>query len=189
MAPAALSDYQKKKLAHVFNTFYDYNHDGVIEWKDFQETIEKVCKLHHWELNGSKHKSGLAVLRTVWDGLQLLADKNKDLQVTKEEWFTMWSECLDQYRKNQTLPDWQTNYMNFFFEVTDTSGDNVIDKEEYTIVYETFGLSKDACHNAFKVISDNGGKLVTREEFKNLWIQFSVSDNPSDRGNSLFGVL
>jgi len=185
----ALSEFQKKKLTHVFNTFYDYNHDGVIEWADFTQTIEKICELHSWKTGGDKHKSGLAILKTVWDGLQKLADKNEDNQVTKEEWFTMWADCLDQYNKTKTLPEWQTKYMNFFFEVTDTSGDNLIDLEEYSVVYETFGVPKESCKKAFNTISANGAKPITKDEFTKLWIEFTVSDNAADRGNSLFGVL
>ena len=43
----------------------------------------------------------------------------QDNKVTQDEWLKMWDEC---YKNKQFLPDWQLNYCNFFFDITDTSG-------------------------------------------------------------------
>lgn len=43
------------------------------------------------------------------------------LQVTQDEWCAMW----DEFSKNPSAPqEWQTHYMNFMFDLVDTSGNN-----------------------------------------------------------------
>lgn len=41
------------------------------------------------------------------------------IQVTQDEWCAMW----DEFSKNPSAPqEWQTHYMNFMFDLVDTSG-------------------------------------------------------------------
>lgn len=42
-------------------------------------------------------------------------------QVTQDEWCAMW----DEFSKNPSAPqEWQMNYMNFMFDLVDTSGNH-----------------------------------------------------------------
>ncbi len=50
------------------------------------------------------------------------AAKFQDDKITKEEWFKMWTECIRATNTPNDLPDWQRKYMDFMFEVNDTSG-------------------------------------------------------------------
>lgn len=189
MSAHHLSDFQKNKILCVFNTFYDCNHDGVIEWDDFELAIKKICDLHSWPNDGKKHNEARATLKLIWDGLRKYADENEDEQVTKEEWLKMWAECVKSVEKGESLPEWLTKYMNFMFDVNDTSGDNIIDKHEYSTVYMSYGISKDDCDAAFDTLSDGGKTLVTREIFACLWTEYFVSNDRGAKGNHLFGTL
>jgi len=184
----SLTDFQKKKLSYFYVFFYDANKDGVIDWSDFELSINKISEANKWAPGSDKHKKGMEICKTVWEGLQKFADKNKDNEITKDEWFQMWGECLATYKSTKTLPDWQVTYMNFFFDASDTSGDGVIDADEYSAVYQLFGLTKDDCNKAFSVLSKGNTADLTRDDFKNLWTEFIVSDDKNARGNSLFGV-
>jgi len=159
----------------------------VIEWDDFQECIKKISNIHGWKETDDQVKNATGTLKVVWTGLQKLADENIDQKVTKEEWYKMWDVC---YSKDKpVLPDWQLNYCNFFFDITDTSGDNLIDAEEYAVIYKTFGFSEKACADAFKAISDGGKNPINRAEYEKLWKEYILSDNKAEKGNNLFGVL
>ena len=46
----------------------------------------------------------------------------QDNKITQEEWFKMWTECVQATNNHKDLPDWQQRYMDFMFEVNDTSG-------------------------------------------------------------------
>nr|4NDC_A Chain A, Calexcitin [Doryteuthis pealeii]4NDC_B Chain B, Calexcitin [Doryteuthis pealeii] len=189
MAAHQLSDFQRNKILRVFNTFYDCNHDGVIEWDDFELAIKKICNLHSWPTDGKKHNEARATLKLIWDGLRKYADENEDEQVTKEEWLKMWAECVKSVEKGESLPEWLTKYMNFMFDVNDTSGDNIIDKHEYSTVYMSYGIPKSDCDAAFDTLSDGGKTMVTREIFARLWTEYFVSNDRGAKGNHLFGDL
>lgn len=189
MSAHQLSEFQKNKILRVFNTFYDCNHDGVIEWDDFELAIKKICDLHSWPTDGKKHNEARATLKLIWDGLRKYADENEDEQVTKEEWLKMWAECVKSVEKGESLPEWLTKYMNFMFDVNDTSGDNIIDKHEYSTVYMSYGISKEDCNVAFDTLSEGGKTMVTREIFARLWTEYFVSNDRGAKGNHLFGTL
>jgi len=180
------SEFQKKKLMHLFNTFYDYNGDGVIEWVDFEALVDTVCAIHGWTKGDEKSKKCLDTLQTVWGGLRKYADKNADERITPAEWFLMWEEC---YKNKTALPDWQLSYCNFFFDITDTSGDGVVDIDEYKVVYKGFKFTEKECEEAFNVISANGTNEVTRVAYQKLWTEFVMSDDTNAPGNKLFGAI
>lgn len=187
----SLSDFQKQKLSYFYVFFYDANKDGVIDWADFELSIKKISEANSWAVGSEQHKKGMQICKTVWEGLQKYADKNKrinDNEISKDEWFQMWAECLATYKSSKQLPEWQVTYMNFFFDASDTSGDGVIDADEYSAVYQLFGLSKDECNKAFSVLSKGNTVNLSRDDFKRLWTEFIVSDDKAAVGNNLFGV-
>lgn len=60
-------------------------------------------------------------------------------QVTQDEWCAMWND----FSKNPDTPqEWQTHYMNFMFDLVDTSGDSSIQ-----IIKYTFNLLLDKLFN------------------------------------------
>jgi hypothetical protein len=46
----------------------------------------------------------------------------QDKAVSKEEWLDMWTGIVDEVKSSKTLPEWQVQYLNFFFDASDTSG-------------------------------------------------------------------
>ncbi|XP_050396955.2 sarcoplasmic calcium-binding proteins I, III, and IV [Patella vulgata] len=185
----SLSEFQKRKILAVFNTLYDTNKDGVIEKCDFEEAAQKVCNLHHWKQGGDKYKSAEATLSSIWGGLRKFADKNEDDRVTKDEWITMWDDCVKNLAAGKGFPDWQKNYMEFMFLANDTSGDGFIDKEEYITIYELFGISAESAGAAFDKLAQGTDGKISWNEFESLWTEYFTSDNPSVRGNFLFGQI
>ncbi|XP_046542826.1 calexcitin-2-like [Haliotis rubra] len=187
MASLELSDFQKRKIMSVFNTLYDTNKDGVIEKSDFEEAINKICHIHGWPKGGEKYQEAQQTLSLIWEGLKGIADENKDDMVTKDEWVQMWSSCVRDVSSGEGFPHWQKKYMDFMFRVNDTSGDNYIDKKEYTTIYTSFGIDKEECESAFDHLADGTDGRISREDFENLWREYFVSDDISARGNYLFG--
>ncbi|XP_069674945.1 calexcitin-2 isoform X2 [Periplaneta americana] len=181
-----MSDFRRKKLLHVFNVFFDVNHSGTIEKKDFELAVERICKARGWKESDPKHTETKDILFKVWDGLRQKADANQDGQVSHEEWVTMW----DDYAKN---PDqalgWQNQYMNFMFELEDSSGDGTIDEEEFKSLCVSYGLSPDESTEAFGKFTSNNTVEITREVFADLWKQFFASEDPNAPGNYIFGKV
>ncbi|KAF4516883.1 hypothetical protein B566_EDAN011228 [Ephemera danica] len=125
----------------------------------------RICRMRGWAPGDPKYQETQEILIEVWDGLRARADANRDGQVSHEEWCTMW----DEYARNSgPALDWQKRYMNFMFDLEDTSGDGCIDEEEFT---------------------SNKTVRVDRARFADLWKQYFASEDPNAPGNFIFGKV
>ncbi|CAH2044337.1 unnamed protein product, partial [Iphiclides podalirius] len=178
-----VSDFRKKKLMYLFNQFFDSNKSGSIDKKDFELAAEQISKMRGWKQGDAKYKETLDSLLKIWDGLQSVADSDKDGQVTAEEWVNMWEE----YAKNPSAAaDWQNQYCKFIYQLEDASGDGAIDSEEFSTVFESFGLPKSEAASAFQKMS--GGKSeISWSDFQALWREYFVTEDPKAPGNFIFG--
>ncbi|XP_046398860.1 calexcitin-2 [Ischnura elegans] len=179
-----ISAFRKKKLLYVFNVFFDVNQSGTIEKKDFELAIERICRMRGWSPGTAKHQETRELLLKVWDGLRHRADANRDGQVSHEEWCSMWDEYA---RDTDRALEWQHSYMNFMFDLEDTSGDGCIDEEEFTTVCSSYGISPEECSVAFRKFSGGKSKEVSREAFEELWKDYFASEDPDAPGNFIFG--
>ena len=50
----------------------------------------------------------------------------QDDEISKDEWYKMWSDCADKVVGNQEFPYWLSSYMSFMFDAADTSGTYVL---------------------------------------------------------------
>ncbi|XP_013148156.1 PREDICTED: calexcitin-2-like [Papilio polytes] len=179
-----VSEFRKQKLLHLFNIFFDTDSSGSIERNDFELAAENIAKLRGWKPNDDQYKETLESLIKIWEGLQNAADSDNDGKVTADEWVNMW----ETYARNPSSgANWQQVYCKFMFQLEDAGGDGAIDCEEFSAVFESFGLLKEDSVAAFNVIS-KGKQKVTWQEFQELWIQYFASDNPNDPGNFIFGA-
>ncbi|XP_034834414.1 sarcoplasmic calcium-binding proteins II, V, VI, and VII-like [Maniola hyperantus] len=178
-----VSDFRKKKLLHVFNSFFDRNASGSIDKSDFDLATENISKMRGWSAGDAKYKEVQSTLLKIWEGLQSRADVDKDGQISEDEWIAMWEE----YAKNPASPfEWQTLYCKFIFQLEDASGDGSIDGEEFSSVYASFGLSKDDALAAFRNMS-KGKANVSWSEFQELWKEYFTTEDPNAPGNFIFG--
>lgn len=187
---ASLTKFQQKKITHLFERLYDTNKDGVIEKCDFDEALGKISTLHHWSKDDASFQKANETVDKIWAGLREKADKNKDGKITKEEWETMWGNCIKDVVDGKPFPAWQQDYMEFMFYANDTSGDGFIDRDEYTTIYSLFGFSKEDVNACFDKISQGcEGGLLSKEHFETLWREFFTTEDENAKGNYLFGAL
>jgi len=185
---ASLSGFQTKKILNLFENLYDTNKDGVIEKIDFDECLEKIRTLHHWQNNDAAYKEAQTTLGKIWEGLRERADVNKDGRITKEEWTKMWESCIKDVANGKGFPAWQQEYMEFMFYANDTSGDNMIDRGEYSAVYQLLGFSNDDVNACFDKISEGcKDQMLSKTDFEALWKEYFISEDENAKGNFLFG--
>ncbi|XP_014204819.1 calexcitin-2 [Copidosoma floridanum] len=177
-----LSDFQKKKLLFVFNTFFDFNQSGSIDIKDFDLAVQKICEERGWSDGNPRYTHVKETMNKVWNGLQQGADADNDGQITREEWYSMWEEYV---KSPDNAVEWQQTYMNLVFDIEDVSGDGSIDEAEFSQVCKTYGVEETESKDAFKKLQV--GDEITRPKFEKLWQQFFSSDDPSTPGNFVFG--
>lgn len=179
-----VSDFRKKKLLHVFHTFFDINKSGSIDKSDFDGAIERIAKLRGWAAGDAKYKEVQDALLKIWDALQQRGDADKDGEVSVDEWIAL----CDEYAQKgpSSAADWQTLYMKFIFQLEDASSDGAIDSEEFSTVYTSFGLTKDQSTAAFQKMA-KGKTSVSWAEFQELWKEYFSSDDVDAPGNFIFG--
>jgi len=184
----SLTEFQKKKIINLFENLYDTNKDGVIEKCDFDECLDKIKSLHHWNTNDASYKSAQDTLEKIWAGLRERADVNKDGKITKEEWTKMWENCIKDVVAGKGFPQWQEAYMEFMFYANDTSGDNLIDRGEYSAVYKLLGFSDDDVNACFDKISAGcKDEMIDKAAFQALWQEYFTAEDENAKGNFLFG--
>jgi len=184
----ALSDFQNKKLVALFENIYDTNKDGVIDKVDFEEALEKVTKLHNW--GKDEIAKNQVTLDKIWEGLRAQCDINNDGKVQKNEWIKMYGECIKNVASGKEFPAWQNDYMEFMFYANDTSGDGFIDEGEYAEVYKLFGFPEANLKTCFSKISEGcANNMISKDDFKNLWKEYLLSNDESQKGNFLFGTM
>lgn len=67
-------------------------------------------------------------------------------QISPEEFVQLW-------RNPDKVDEWERVYMDLMFELQDTSGDGVIDEDEFASVCETFGVNPAEARQAFNTFS------------------------------------
>jgi Ca2+-binding EF-hand superfamily protein len=182
-----MDPFLQKKWERVFSTFFDTNRDGVLEWPDFVGIIDRIR-----EVRGADcpiFKTAEKTFEKIWENLVVLADKNKDDKISLDEWKQMWKVLTS----SSTGSNWQSDYLNYMFTVLDSSGDNLIDREEYIAVMESYGVPKAEANSAFDkfAVGADGKPLqgIDLATFKALWKEFFEATEPSAKGNFLFGMV
>uniref|UniRef100_T1IX98 EF-hand domain-containing protein n=1 Tax=Strigamia maritima TaxID=126957 RepID=T1IX98_STRMM len=159
------------------------NQSGTIEGRDFELAVEKTCRMRGWDEKHAKYRETYDNLMHIWEILRTKADTDNDDKVTTDEWYEMWSKDSNEEE------DWQTKYMDFMFQLEDTSGDGIIDENEFISVYTHYGIPADECRQAFGVFSQNNTVKVTKDYFRKLWKEYFMSDDPKSTGNFIFGKI
>jgi hypothetical protein len=191
--PVRVDDFMKKKWNRVFDTFFDLNRGGTIDWEDFELLFQKVKELRGEESN--EYKIAHDAMLTVWKGL-LMQSKGltmtdevpKGIEISKDEWHTIWAGYDAKH-----MQIWQWEYLKFMFFLLDASGDKFVDVDEYTEIMSIYGLEPKECKLAFScfAVTKDGKKLdkIDYGVFVQLWNEFFADNDPNSRGAWLFGIV
>lgn len=180
-----VSDFRKRKLLHLFNAFFDTNRSGSVDKKDFELAVQNISKLRGWKASDAQYKQANDTLLQIWEGLKNSADSDSDGEVSQDEWIALWDEFA---RNPSSAQEWQNLYCKFIFQLEDASNDGAIDVDEFSSVYESFGLDKEESVQAFANISKGKG-TVSWPEFQELWKEYFNSEDAEAPGNFIFGCF
>jgi len=178
----SLSDFRLKKLTYVFERFFDTNASGTIEKNDFSLAVEQLCKIRGWNKDAPEFPKVQKSFLTMWEVLRKRAYKEDDEEISPEEFVQLW-------RNPGKIDDWEKVYMDLMFDLQDTSGDGVIDEEEFASVCDSMGVNPAESRQAFNTFSRRGHVPVDKKYYQELWMQYFQSDDPSSLGNFLFGKV
>ncbi|CAG0881112.1 unnamed protein product [Darwinula stevensoni] len=179
---APLTPFHQEKLVHEFNTFFDVDGNGRLDWADWEKALERLTVLGGWHKDDEKILDARSLLKHMWGLLLQETDRNHDDSVSKSEWLRMWSRLVYRLKEEEQakecrklverwrfwerrtedptslesrLPTWVSQYLDYKFNLFDRSGNGYIDMDEYIYVLHDFGVPGRQARQAW-IISTQG---------------------------------
>ncbi|XP_013406225.1 calexcitin-2 isoform X2 [Lingula anatina] len=180
---------KEKKTIYLPN---NVNKDGCLEWRDFEQAREKICKMSGWEPGSEKFDKTKNLFVDIWRKLQDCADENCDNKISADEWVKMWASYIKHHSdpgEVAKVPDWVEEYVEYKFNLFDRTADGIIDIEEFEYVLGYFGISPPAAKSAFIIISQNMERRIDLPYYKQLVAEYYRSDDPGALGTFINGKL
>jgi len=178
----SISEFRLAKLTYVFERFFDTDKSGTIEKEDFMLAVKLLCKVRGWPDSDPRYKAVQDSFLKMWEVLRKRCYKEDNERISPEEFVQLW-------RNTGKIDDWEKVYMDLMFELQDTSGDNVIDENEFASVCESFGVNPAESRQAFNTFSSHGHVPVDKKYYEKLWKEYFGSDDPASLGNYMFGKI
>lgn len=178
----SMSEFRLAKLTYVFERFFDTDRSGTIEKEDFVLAVKQLCKVRGWPEGDPNMKKVSDSFLKMWDVLRKRCYKEDNEKITPEEFVQLW-------RNPEKIDDWERVYMDLMFELQDTSGDGVIDEDEFASVCDSFGVNPAEARQAFQTFSCRGHVAVDKKYYEKLWREYFGSDDPASFGNYMFGKI
>ncbi|KAK2149574.1 hypothetical protein LSH36_446g02050 [Paralvinella palmiformis] len=198
-----LSDFQKRKILHEFDTFYGIQVLIVLSMLSPRSAVRHsnvnkcqldggfklapfcsewhICKLSGWKDGSPKYKRCQELFREIWSNLQVEGDSDTDGSISQEEWLNMWTNI---YRGKLAYEREKAKHKS------DENSDGVIDAEEFEYTLsDGFNMPAKDCRNAFMMFSEAGQKKVDLPYFRQLALQYYLSTDPVALGNFINGRL
>ncbi|RWS13551.1 sarcoplasmic calcium-binding protein 1-like protein, partial [Dinothrombium tinctorium] len=172
----------------------DTDNNGYLDLKDFENLALRFTLLElKGKYNPDSHQRNKEIMRNLWNEIALLADFNKDGQVTVTELKDAIKDaCMA--KKFDELPESLKCSIQSKFRSIDVDGDNLISLEEYRIeIINRSGCATideiDYCWD--KLLNDDDRKKggISLQRYQELWAQFIGSTKDDVNGVYLFGPL
>ncbi len=178
-----MNSIQKSKLEYLF-AILDENHNQVLQPDDFTNVAEKISDQLGYDAQ-SKARLDLN-LKSYRLFVQILTDMGKqDISINLDEWLHFFSHF------HRTRPKFIQRYItrvaNYIFSLFDHNDDQMISKEEYTNMFETYGLNRDFVQIGFDKLDENSDGFISNDELMKGFYEFFLSSNEDAPGNWIFG--
>jgi len=164
-----------QKLIRLFEIL-DYDNNGTIELRDFEQAVQKLAQLRGWEASSSEYK----LMHSSWIAFGVLlldlADRDGNGQIEMSEWLECWELRLD-YDLSQA-----------FLKLIDANEDGKIAIEELRTFYDAYQIDTRDFQETFNTLDRNLDGYISSEELKKNFAEFIYSEEVQVAGNWLFGV-
>lgn len=180
-----LTEFRQRKLRHLFN-FYDVNRDGRIGPVDFELAASALLAEYGADKGSVRTEAIRALFAEHWRYLKRYMDTDKDDSLSYKEFSARYGILLQQEESTETLAYAKTDFM---FQLIDSDGDGVINRNEYVNYLCAHGVSPSGAERSFDQLDHDLSGTLTRDEVLNAAFTFLASEYPELPGNWLFGPL
>ncbi|CAH1791589.1 unnamed protein product [Owenia fusiformis] len=184
-----MSHYERK-IRTLF-ALWDTNKDGKWAFEDWEHVADNLVQFGNLDveyINALKEK-----WHKIWEHFHPCRDEKSDAYLTEELLVTAFKGMAS--AKNGANDDSRKKIIDdvthLFFDVVDTNHDGFISKEEFEVLYRSFGIQpyKPFALASFKRIDTNADGLISRDEFLATWEDYMFNTTDADNGNRLWGPL
>lgn len=172
-----------KKWCYFFSLL-DQNHNGVLEFNDFQKMLDKIDRIG-WGVVDNKEKILCErLMRKSFDRLRMQCKTSNDY-ITLREWLrTVNVETLN---NNHYFLRWLiTGVVRMLFRMFDENGDGYIDFKEFQRMYAVLNMDPKDITFAFKRMDKNSDGWLSKWEMQEAIKEFFTRDDVLDE-NYVFG--
>lgn len=180
-----LSDFQKKKLTHLFN-FWDADNNGYLERTDYEAIVKRICAERGWGAGTPRYAATHNAVLATWGEARLFADADKDERITLDEWLAYYDHVITDpaaYRINVN------GLMTTLLGAIDTDNDGHITPDDFAMWFRIYNADEDDARQSFALIDTDGNGKLSIEELIIAVDTFFLGDDPAALGNALFGTI
>lgn len=179
------TELQNRKLDRAFGHI-DIDNDGYIERDDVLGLGARILVGFGEAPTSAKGKAVIDHYDTLWETIVARIDSDRDARISREE-----------YRSGMAAafihgPDFDHVFRPAAQAVAtlcDTDDDGVVGADEFQTLQSAFGTSTADAQAAFNKLDTNGSGTLTVDELIEAAREFFLGDDPSSRGNWLFGPI
>jgi Ca2+-binding EF-hand superfamily protein len=181
-----LSDFQKSKLARRFELL-DADGDGYITGADYDAVAANVCQAFGYAEGTPQHEKVHMTYLNMWVRLSAEMDREGGGRVSRKQ-YVAW--CADSIVEAEGGYDRViAPIIRSVFDLADADGNGVVDIEELTTWFNSYGVCADDAEQAFTRLDRNGDGLLDFAEVQRAVREFYTGDDPAAPGNAVFGPL
>jgi len=182
------------RVKYVVRYMYDIDNNGFLDKNDFDCLAVRTTLIEgkgQWDEN--LFETNKAIMSDLWNEIADLADFDKDLQVTVDEF----KQAIKKYCSGKAYAQFPTAFRSFIannFKTIDVNGDGIVGVDEYrldVITRAAFADIKEIDAAFDKLLSEEDKKAggINLQRYQELYAQFISTEDESCNANYLFGPL
>ncbi len=181
-----LSDFQRTKLTHFFRLL-DQDGNNFLQLEDFSDIAERLRMEFEYAYDGPENK--FLVSRCVNFFHKLLSNVTHEGKQTidLEEWLAYAQKELVDNQDLNELEEFTEFMVGFFFDLFDENKDGYISAEEYADLFMIYHIDIKYSAKSFVNLDINKDGRLSRTELLFAFETFVTSDDPTMKGNWIFG--
>lgn len=173
------SQFQRQKINGVFQAM-DADGDGFLDESDFRALTDRWLEVRGGEPGSADHLALSSIMMGWWTTLHAAADQDRDNKVTLDEVLLVVDLLVD-------MGDAVTRTADAMFDAVDENADGRVSAEEYRRMIEAWRGTDTDTDTVFPLLDLDDDGYLSRSEFRGLWSQFWIGDDPGEPGTWVFG--
>ena len=157
-------------------TMLDYDQNGLIELKDFEQSLTDMARARQWSVHSSEFYTAQSFCVGLGHTLLQLVDADGDGKITLDEWTTYLHKDLD------------IDFANVFLRLIDSNNDGQICLAELRTFYTLHKWDTSNLEERFQSIDLNQNGTISLEEMRKSCEHFMYAKTAELRRSWLFGT-